>query len=68
MDVGTAMSVCAGCFSFVAIVYKVIPPKVCKDRNCPDHSGVMEAISNIKDCLERIDENVTALLKNGKGQ
>lgn len=68
MDVGTAIAVCGGCFSFVAIVYKVLPPKQCADRNCPDHSGVVEQILSINVWLEKIDRKVDRILVNGKGQ
>jgi len=69
MDIGTAIAVCGISFSAAAIVFKIVPDKKkCEADHCQDHSGVIKSIENIDSWLCKIDEKVTALLRNGKGQ
>jgi hypothetical protein len=68
MDVGTSIAICGGCFSVVAIVFKLVPPRKCNEAHCQDHSGIVQSISGVNTWLKSIDDKVTLILKNGKGQ
>ena len=67
MDIGTAIAICGGCFSVVAIVFKVVPPRPCTKDHCHDHSGVVEALKGVNAWLGKIDGKVDKLLRNGSG-
>jgi len=68
MDIGTAIAVCGGCFSVVAIVFKVFPQRQCEGKHCQDHSGIVESVKSVNSWLGKIDGKVDQLLRNGKGQ
>ena len=67
MEIGTGIAVAGISFAALGVLYRIVPPR-CSSNHCQDHSGVIKSIENIDAWLCKIDEKVTALLRNGKGQ
>lgn len=71
IDIGTGMAICGGCFSAVAIFYRIVPRKErdCNAANhCQDHSGIVKGVANIEGWMKSIDDKITIILRNGRGQ
>lgn len=71
MDLGNSIAlgsffVTAGGVAIAAICSR--SKKDCSTEVCQEHSGIQASIKNIEGWMQNIDEKVTLLLRNGKGQ
>lgn len=73
MDLGNAIAlgtlfVSGAGVAIAAIVSKTKTAADCVGQKCPEHSGIEKSIESIEVWLKNIDDKVTILLRNGRGQ
>ena len=73
MELGNAIALgsfflTAGGVAIAAICTRTKTAADCVGQKCPEHSGIEKSIESIEVWLKNIDDKVTILLRNGRGQ